>query len=168
MAIVSEDPIVSSEDRIRDALQEYKRRYSPVMISMITKEEFLDIMNLDDKCAPQTQVLLEYSDEDWLRFKSALVDCLKNLEFKDFIAHHFPQPDQFTFNDTYADFYCSLVWNPRTSFSGQGLFEKAGAAVICDLKDCWIILVFSAGPMQANKYDVEIHAIERLITKLHE
>jgi hypothetical protein len=154
------------EQQILEALQEYKRKYRPEFMSLIIKEGFLDIYNLETKSYCGEKCVIDFDEEGWLRFKADLIDCLKNVQFQVFISHYFKHPNLFEFVDYYADYYCRLVWNFKKSAPGKNLFERAGAVMICDVHDCWIILVFSNEDVKKTAYEIESKALEKVIQKL--
>ena len=108
----------------------------------------------------------ELTDEEWVHFKAGLIDCLRNLDFQEFIAKYFKNASQFDFKDFYSDYYCRLVWNFKCGTSGSSLFDRAGAAMICDVQECWIIVIFSAESIQWNTYEKESSGLEKLINQL--
>lgn len=159
----------SREQIIREIVQDYKRRFRPLLLSLVVKEEFLDVLNLEQSSwtnQGENKPLGIFSEEEWLRFKAALIDCLKNLEFTGFINRYFMTKNHFDFEDFYSDFYCRLVWKFKMGTAGNNWFEKAGAVMIGDVQDCWIIVLFNNEEVPGKLYDIESKALEKVINTL--
>lgn len=155
-----------------DVLQQYKRRYKPIYVSLMVKAEFLDVISLTSENSVVQRELAEgtsntnFSEEEWYRFKARLTDCYNKMDFKDLIKQYFPAEIPFEFEVECSDTVVELNWWLKEGVLGDKFFENPGAILIRDIKDFWIVLLFSYDSLGRRKFDSEIYALTNLFEKI--
>jgi len=156
----------SKEAILNQVMKKYQRRYNPVYMSLVSKEEFLDIINLEDRTLTHDEKTLRFSEEEWMRFKDNFVRGFTNFDFDKFISIYFPDPSNYTFDTKCNDVVCAFIWKCGLEKEGGNYFEKSGAAMIREMGDYWIFMLFSSPENPNNTFEVEMSALRRLIDDL--
>ena len=158
----------SREKLLTELLKTYQRRFRPVYMSLVSKEEFLDIINVEQRSLDDDTKQVKFTEETWTRIKYSMVKGFENLEFSDMILNYFPDPAAFEFQTKCNDNVCALVWKYDAGRPGESYFEKSGAAMIREMHQYWIIMLFTNEIETHNDYENEMESLGRIITGLQD
>ena len=153
------------EQSIWELLQEYKRKFRPVHMSLMIKE-FIDITSIEQRDVTYGKNIIPFSDEDWYVFKEHLVRGFEQLNFNSLIQKYFQKGPKFQFETECGDGIVELDWWLKGGAFGMSFFEKPGAIIIRDMDDYWIFVLFSHEELVKRSYRQEVDALSGLITSL--
>jgi hypothetical protein len=156
----------SREAVLTDLLHKYQRRFRPVYMSLVTKEEFLDIISVEKRVNPEENTDVSFSEDQWTRIKAEMVQSFQNFNFDKFFETNFSQRDRFKHEMKCNDYVCALIWWLDPQYSGQSLFERPGAAMVREMDDYWILMFFINDTWEPKSYEAEMDALGRLIENL--
>jgi len=156
------------EEVIFHALSEYKRRYKEVGMFLLVKEEFLDIMTLEQKSysGNTPQNFLNLKEDDLFHFKKNIVEMVERLDIGGLISCYWSKKYVFDFEfyDHGENFV--LVWWLKVGAPGTTFFERPGAIIIRDVKDYWIIALLSHDNIARQNYEAQLKALDEVIQEL--
>jgi hypothetical protein len=159
---------ISRETAIKDSLHKFQRRYRPIYISLVSKEEFLDIMNLETYPPNVPADFIPFSEDDWLRLKDVLVQAFNAMDYAGFIQHYFVETESIEFEYKCNDHVCTLIWWYSSLVPKNQYFLRPGAAMIREMDDCWIFILFSNDTGDQKTYEPEMNSLGHIIEELNQ
>jgi len=158
----------SREQKITELLKKYQRRYGPIYIPLVLKEEFLDIFNLETLPADTPSDFLNFSDDEWLRLKDAMVNSFNTMDYDAFTQRFFQKTNKIEFELKCNDNVCTLVWSIPLELVQKKFFQTPGAAMIREMGEYWIFMLFSNDSEKKKSYEMEMNVLGNLIEQLEE
>lgn len=158
----------SREAALKELLQRFQRRYRPIYISLVSKEEFLDILNIENYPPNVSNDFLAFSEDDWLRLKDVMVKAFEAMDYDIFIKQYFPESKAIEFEYKCNDNVCTLVWWIPSHLKKEIYFHLPGAAMIREMDDYWIFMLFSNDTNYKKTYEHEMNTLGHIIEQLEE
>lgn len=158
----------SREATLKELLQRFQRRYRPIYISLVSKEEFLDILNLENYPTNSLKEFLAFSEDDWLRLKDVMVKAFEAMDYEIFIKRYFSEPNEIEFEYKCNDHVCTLIWWMPSQKTKETFFHLPGAAMIREMDDYWVFMLFSNETGNKKTYENEMNTLGHIIEQLEE
>lgn len=161
----------SREEHLCEILLEYKRRYRPIAAFLLVKEQFMDIIGVEQKYAVDGKWTTIFTDDEWLRFKEKLIHSMHTQNVDGFVDTYWNKRYKFDFKwmsqKTANSVVQVLSWTMNGGAWGTSPFEKPGCLFIFDEGDYWVILFFSMECFGDFSCDLDQHAIHELVAALN-
>lgn len=156
------------EEVIFQALSEFKRRYKAAGMFLLVKDEFLDIMTIEQKSfsGNSQQNFLNLKEDDLFRFKKDIIEMVERLDIGSLISKYWSK--KFVFDFEFFDHGENFVlnWWLKVGAPGNAFFERPGAIIIRDVKDYWVIALLSHETMVRQNYETQLKALDDVIQQL--
>jgi hypothetical protein len=155
----------SREQSIWELLQEYKRKFRPVYMSLMIKE-FIDITSVEQRDLSYGKAIIPFTDREWYIFKGHLIDGFTKRNFEKFKTTYFRNGPKFQFETECTDNVLEMDWWLTSWAVGLSFFERPGAIMVRDLGEYWIFVLFSHDELVKRSYRHEFDALNALISHL--
>jgi hypothetical protein len=154
------------EETIWEILQNYKRKYKASYISLLIKQEFLDIFTVEQKSFVDGKSTSPLSEDQWYIFKDKLITSWKKNNFEKFLAYYFKRNSNIEYTHNVSELSCQVIWWFKAGAAGSSYFEKPGAILVQDVGEYWIIVFFSHDELKKQDYSAAIEGLKQLETQL--
>ena len=155
-----------SIQKIWDALHAYKFKFKPIDVSLLLKEEFLDIVNLQKTQFVDGKSSKLFKDvEEWYKFAADVVGCVECDSYSTFIDKYLKgynfKTEPLRKEKTYG-----IKWWLESGAAGDTFFTKPGAVIVKDVNHYWIFALFSREGFGEQIFEREVEGFEELVRNL--